>query len=223
MLDSTFTRPATLTSLSQLGPNTAIQVDIFNNGPSLSPGATLTITWPLRTTSGSYILYPSSVSVQRDHPHTFPSTHLCSLAHSPHSVSLSHAITLTLTLALHTHASSLFLISSLSAMFVQLTGSPSVSCSMEHIDPENFNSPSRKRRQAATGLEGVAIVGDVSLVSEEAVQRFKLLVTCTIHVRGRFLLSMCAPDISLHTFRIAMTLVSSAFQLFAPLDVCLRE
>lgn len=89
LLDSTFTRPATLTSLAQLGPNTAITVDIFNDGPSLSPGATLIITWPLRTMSGSYILYPSSVSVQSDHRHTFPSTHLHTLSPSLHSVSLS--------------------------------------------------------------------------------------------------------------------------------------
>lgn len=43
-----------------------------------------------------------------------------------------------------------------------------MSCAMDYIDPEKFNSPSRRRRQAAPGLEGVAIVGDVSLVSEEA-------------------------------------------------------
>ena len=59
-------RPDTLTSLSQLGPSVTFEVIISNQGPSPAPGARLSISWPLNISepSDSYILYPTSVSVQ---------------------------------------------------------------------------------------------------------------------------------------------------------------
>ena len=83
---------------------------------------------------------------------------------------------------------------------------------MDNIDPEDLNLPSRRRRQATTGLEGVPVVGDVSLVSESAACHWR-----------HFMLSMCAPDMSLHAFRIAITLLSNVLQLFATWGVCLAK
>lgn len=65
-IDDTVVRPNTLTSVSQLGPSVSFDVIVFNQGPSTALGAKLAISWPLDTLvpSDSYILYPTSVSVQ---------------------------------------------------------------------------------------------------------------------------------------------------------------